>query len=96
MAGSRTDRIYRSILLTKFFTKGWGKPESLKRLFQFRKVMSDREQCMQLVDRDHPVSITKVSSDEFSPATQSHYKKHKSPTAISSGISILHMVMLIM
>ncbi|XP_043190201.1 protein ABHD18-like isoform X2 [Amphibalanus amphitrite] len=59
MAGSRTDRIYRSILLTKFFTKGWGKPESLKRLFQFRKVMSDREKCMQLVDRDHPVTITK-------------------------------------
>ncbi|XP_037087853.1 protein ABHD18-like [Pollicipes pollicipes] len=59
MSGSRTDRIYRSILLTKFFTKGWGKPDSLKRLFEFRKVMSDRQRCRELVDKDHPVTITK-------------------------------------
>jgi len=28
---SRLDHLYRSLLLTKFFTKGWGKPENLKR-----------------------------------------------------------------
>jgi len=28
---SRLDYLYRSLLLTKFFTKGWGKPENLKR-----------------------------------------------------------------
>lgn len=31
MSASRLDAVYRSILLTKFFTKGWGKPENLKR-----------------------------------------------------------------
>lgn len=29
--GSRLDHVYRSMLMTKFFTKGWGKPENLKR-----------------------------------------------------------------
>lgn len=54
---SRLDHLYRSLLLTKFFTKGWGKPENLKRLFEFRKVMSCREACQHLVSADHPVHI---------------------------------------
>ena len=29
---SRMDHLFRSLLLTKFFKKGWGKPEDLKRL----------------------------------------------------------------
>jgi hypothetical protein len=33
--GSRLDHVYRSILMTKFFTKGWGKPENLKRYVGF-------------------------------------------------------------
>lgn len=28
---SRFDQLYRRILITKFFTKGWGKPDNLKR-----------------------------------------------------------------
>ena len=28
---SALDHIYRKLLLTKFFVKGWGKPENLKR-----------------------------------------------------------------
>ncbi|XP_030040194.1 protein ABHD18 [Manduca sexta] len=59
MSASKLDAVYRSILLTKFFTKGWGKPENLRRLFEFRKVVSNREECFKLVDRDYPVTITK-------------------------------------
>ncbi|XP_012255818.2 protein ABHD18 isoform X2 [Athalia rosae] len=59
MPASRLDAVYRSILLTKFFTKGWGKPENLKRIFEFRKVVSNREACYQLIPRDYPVTITK-------------------------------------
>lgn len=51
--------MYRSILLTKFFTKGWGKPENLRRLFEFRKVVSNREECLKLIERDYPVTITR-------------------------------------
>ncbi|KAK8732319.1 hypothetical protein OTU49_007021 [Cherax quadricarinatus] len=56
---SRVDQIYRSILLTKFFVRGWGKPENLRRLFAFRKIISNRETCQQLVDKNHPITITK-------------------------------------
>uniref|UniRef100_A0A0P4VV00 Uncharacterized protein n=1 Tax=Scylla olivacea TaxID=85551 RepID=A0A0P4VV00_SCYOL len=56
---SRVDQIYRSILLTKFFVRGWGKPENLRRIFAFRKILSNRETCQHLVDKTHPVSITK-------------------------------------
>ncbi|KAL7646588.1 UNVERIFIED_CONTAM: hypothetical protein RMT77_001839 [Armadillidium vulgare] len=57
--GSKIDQIYRSVLLTKFFTHGWGNPESLRRIFAFRKTLSNREQCMKLVDKNHPITITK-------------------------------------
>ncbi|XP_068623438.1 protein ABHD18 isoform X2 [Battus philenor] len=59
MSASRLDAVYRSILITKFFTKGWGKPENLRRLFEFRKVVSKREECFNLVERNYPVTITK-------------------------------------
>lgn len=59
MPPSRLDGIYRRMLITKFFEKGWGKPENLQRLFEFRKIISNRESCYKLVPRDYPVQITK-------------------------------------
>lgn len=32
---SRLDTIYRNILLSKFFVKGWGNPENMKKWVQF-------------------------------------------------------------
>ncbi|XP_063698704.1 protein ABHD18 [Culicoides brevitarsis] len=65
MPPSKLDAIYRSLLLTKFFTKGWGKPENLQRIFEFRKLISNRETCYNLVPKDYPIEITKeeVTSD---------------------------------
>lgn len=60
---SRLDQLYRRLLLTKFFTKGWGKPDNLKRLFDFRKVISNRELCRQLVPKDYPIHIEKEYPD---------------------------------
>ncbi|ESN99146.1 hypothetical protein HELRODRAFT_67498 [Helobdella robusta] len=54
---SRLDQFYRRLLLTKFFVKGWGNPENLKRIFEFRKVISCRDTCRHLVSPDHPVYI---------------------------------------
>lgn len=59
MPPSRLDAVYRSILLTKFFTKGWGNPQNLKRIFEFRKVIANRETCYSLVPRNYPINITK-------------------------------------
>ncbi|XP_014614167.1 PREDICTED: uncharacterized protein C4orf29 homolog isoform X2 [Polistes canadensis] len=59
MPPSRLDAVYRSILLTKFFTKGWGNPHNLKRIFEFRKVIANRETCYNLIPRNYPINITK-------------------------------------
>ncbi|XP_014204801.1 protein ABHD18 isoform X2 [Copidosoma floridanum] len=59
MPPSRLDAVYRSILLTKFFTKGWGSPENLRRIFKFRRVISNRDACYNLIPRDYPILITK-------------------------------------
>lgn len=59
MPPSRLDAVYRSILLTRFFTKGWGSPQHLKRIFEFRKVIANRETCYNMIPREYPVTITK-------------------------------------
>ncbi|XP_071363014.1 protein ABHD18 isoform X2 [Trachinotus anak] len=60
MGVSRLDVFYRRLLLTKLFIGGWGKPEDLKRIFEFRKIIGDREKCKSLVPEDYPVYITKT------------------------------------
>ncbi|XP_014478918.1 PREDICTED: uncharacterized protein C4orf29 homolog isoform X2 [Dinoponera quadriceps] len=59
MPPSRLDAVYRSILLTKFFTKGWGNPQNLKRIFEFRKVIANRKTCYNMIPLDYPIEITK-------------------------------------
>ncbi|XP_002735130.1 protein ABHD18-like [Saccoglossus kowalevskii] len=56
---SKLDVLYRSLVLSKFFTRGWGKPESLKRIFEFQKVVGSRETCQHLVDKDYPIYVDK-------------------------------------
>ena len=62
---SRLDYVYRSLLLTKFFTKGWGKPEHLKRIFSLRRQLASRKTCGPLVHVSTPIELTKeeVKSD---------------------------------
>ncbi|XP_041799608.1 protein ABHD18 isoform X2 [Chelmon rostratus] len=60
MGVSRLDVFYRRLLLTKLFIGGWGKPEDLKRIFAFRKIIGDREKCKSLVPKDYPVHINKT------------------------------------
>ncbi|XP_044257180.1 protein ABHD18 isoform X2 [Tribolium madens] len=64
MPVSRLDVIYRKILLTKFFTKGWGNPENLIELFNFRKLVSNRNACYELLPKDYPVEI--INAQRFS------------------------------
>ncbi|XP_077983740.1 protein ABHD18-like [Glandiceps talaboti] len=56
---SRLDVLYRSLVLTKFFTRGWGKPDSLKRIFEFQKTLTNRETGKHLVDRNYPIYVDK-------------------------------------
>lgn len=60
MGVSRLDVFYRRLLLTKLFIGGWGKPEDLRRIFEFRKLIGDRERCKALVPENYPVYINKT------------------------------------
>ncbi|KAL3879984.1 hypothetical protein ACJMK2_032256 [Sinanodonta woodiana] len=71
---SQFDKIYRKILLTKFFTKGWGKPEDLKRIFEFRKILSNREKCQHLIPEDYPVHIEKESIQKDYKILEGHFE----------------------
>ena len=65
---SKFDSIYRSLLLTKFFTKGWGKPEHLKRIFELRRKLADQKTALQFI-RPQPYPVT-ISKDE-------HHSTHR-------------------
>ncbi|GFN94229.1 protein abhd18 [Plakobranchus ocellatus] len=73
MSVSRVDQLYRKLLLTKFFTKGWGKPDNLKRLFAFRKILSNREKCQHLVSADYPIHIDKEYRDGGYRILEGHF-----------------------
>ena len=55
---SKFDVVYRSLLLSNFFTKGWGKPEDLKNIFELRRKLGRRDLAKTYVDPNHPVVIT--------------------------------------
>uniref|UniRef100_A0AC11D9G0 Uncharacterized protein n=1 Tax=Ovis aries TaxID=9940 RepID=A0AC11D9G0_SHEEP len=65
MGVSKLDILYRRLLLTKLFIRGWGRPEDLKRLFEFRKIIGNRERCQNLVSSDYPVYIDKTKVKEM-------------------------------
>ncbi|XP_063046791.1 protein ABHD18 [Engraulis encrasicolus] len=73
MGVSRLDVIYRRLLLTKLFIQGWGKPEDLKRIFEFRKLIGDREKCRHLVPKDYPVYIDKVEDESDCKIHNGHF-----------------------
>jgi len=70
---SRLDHLYRSLLLSKFFTKGWGNPDNLKRLFEFRKIISCREKCRHLVPDDYPVTIDRDEVQKECRVIEGHF-----------------------
>ncbi|XP_021051366.1 protein ABHD18 isoform X1 [Mus pahari] len=73
MGVSKLDILYRRLLLTKLFIRGWGRPEDLKRLFEFRKMIGNRERCQNLVSSDYPVHIDKVEEQSDCKILDGHF-----------------------
>ncbi|XP_064507599.1 protein ABHD18 isoform X2 [Pseudopipra pipra] len=81
MGVSKLDVLYRKLLLTKLFIRGWGKPEDLKRcleskkkiIFEFRKIIGNRETCQTLVSKDYPVFIDKVEGQSDCKILEGHF-----------------------
>jgi len=79
MGSSKLDILYRNFVFSKFFVKGWGNPTNIQRLFEFRKIVKNREQCQGLVDSNHPVTIVKEEDCKTYTLLQGYFK---SPLAI--------------
>ncbi|KAM5158975.1 protein ABHD18 isoform X2 [Marmota monax] len=73
MGVSKLDVLYRRLLLTKLFIRGWGRPEDLKRLFEFRKMIGNRERCQNLVSSDYPVYIDKIEEQSDCKILDGHF-----------------------
>ncbi|XP_066089472.1 protein ABHD18 isoform X2 [Saccopteryx bilineata] len=73
MGVSKLDTLYRRLLLTKLFIRGWGRPEDLKRLFEFRKIIGNRERCQNLVSSDYPVYIDKIEEQSDCRILDGHF-----------------------
>ncbi|EHA97697.1 hypothetical protein GW7_10902 [Heterocephalus glaber] len=73
MGVSKLDILYRRLLLTKLFIRGWGRPEDLKRLFEFRKMIGNRERCQNLVSSDYPVYIDKIEEQSDCKILDGHF-----------------------
>uniref|UniRef100_A0A8D0H7L3 Abhydrolase domain containing 18 n=1 Tax=Sphenodon punctatus TaxID=8508 RepID=A0A8D0H7L3_SPHPU len=73
MGVSKLDILYRRLLLTKLFIRGWGRPEDLKRIFEFRKIIGNREKCQNLVSRDYPVYVDKVEEQSDCKILDGHF-----------------------
>ena len=71
---SKFDSIYRSLLLTKFFTKGWGKPEHLKRIFELRRKLADQKTALQFIKpQPYPVTISKDEQHSTHRILEGHF-----------------------
>ncbi|XP_067849695.1 protein ABHD18 isoform X2 [Heptranchias perlo] len=73
MGVSKLDVLYRRLLLTKLFIQGWGKPDDLRRLFEFRKTIGNREKCQQLVPKDYPIFIDKMEEQADCQIMDGHF-----------------------
>lgn len=50
MSLSKLDLFYRKLILTKFYTKGWGTPAELKEILRVHRIISNRRECIDYVE----------------------------------------------
>lgn len=63
---SSLDVAYRKLIITKFFTKGWGSPDHIQKLFNMRKIISKRESCCKLVQDNYPIEkINEINKSDY-------------------------------
>jgi len=63
--GSKLDHVYRSLLLTKFFTRGWGHPDHLIKIIRLRKLLGNRTTAQELLSKNTTsITITKEEKQD--------------------------------
>lgn len=78
---SKFDSLYRKFLLTKFFTKGWGKPEHMRRIMALRRtIAADRDTAVAIANPDaHPVTITREEVKRDHRIVEGHFSSPAQP-----------------
>ena len=58
---SKFDFYYRKLVLTQFFTKGWGRLDYLNRIVDYRRDhVGKRETCLKLIPNETKIIIDQV------------------------------------
>nr|CAB3219655.1 uncharacterized protein C4orf29 homolog [Phallusia mammillata] len=70
---SKIDLFYRRLVLTKFYTEGWGKPEEIKEILQMHKLISNRETCSKLVNPHYEVKIDQEIKSNNCTLVKGHF-----------------------
>ena len=70
---SKSDIIYRRLILSSFFSKGWGDVKVYERLLEARKVVSDRTKVNALIPSDYPVELTKSWTKDACYIAEGHF-----------------------
>ena len=70
---SKSDIIYRRLILSSFFSKGWGNVKVYERLLEARKVVSDRTKVNALIPSDYPVELTKSWTKDACYIAEGHF-----------------------
>ena len=70
---SKIDVIYRRLILSSFFSKGWGDINVYERLLEARKTVTDREKCHKLISSSYPVELNKSWTKESFYIAEGHF-----------------------
>lgn len=70
---SKSDIIYRRLILTSFFSKGWGDINVYKRLLEARKTVMNRTKCSNLIPPHYPVELNKSWTKESCYIAEGHF-----------------------
>jgi len=62
---SRLDHIYRSALLTKFFTRGWGNPSHIEQIIKLRKLLGNRKSSSDILKREVNATGIEIVKEEI-------------------------------
>ena len=66
MGVSKFDLFYRTFILTKFYTRGWGSVESIREIFRLQNIVTRRAEALRAVSADHQVHIeSEVKTKDF-------------------------------
>lgn len=61
---SKIDHLYRRMIFTKFFLRGWGKREDTQELLRLRNLLTSRTTARALVSKHHPITIERTEKTE--------------------------------